>query len=358
MNRQTELTTMLSLIQHPAFCVRNGCIILCNSAAERMLIQQDTPVSHLLGSNISTYEQFQNGCLYLSLTHNNHSLSASVTQLDDVHVFVVEADAEQTELKTLSLAATALRHPVSSVIATMGNLTPILENEPNSKAADYFAQVNRQLWRIHRMLCNMSDTARYCGDATSHMVCQNITAIASEVFQKAQQLAEHCGITFNYSIPTEKINCLVDEQLLERSIYNMISNALKVSQEGSIIEASLTCRDQRLYLSVADQGIGIPANLLGNVFHHYRRQPGIEDGLNGLGLGMALIRCAAKIHNGTVLLDRPKGFGTRVTLSFPIQLGRDTIVSSGVINVDYAGGWEHGLLELSDVLPAHLYASK
>lgn len=358
MNNHTDLTAMLALIPHPAFCVQNGIIIHCNSGAERMLIQKDTPVAQLLGNNAPTYDQFENGCLFLSLMHNGHSLSTSVTHLDNADVFVIDADAAQAELKTLSLVATTLRQPVSSVIATAGNLSPIIADAQEPKMQEYATQMNRHLWRIHRMLCNMADAVHYIDGISNHMVCQNVTSLTAEVFQKVQELAEHCGVTLSCSLPNEDIICLIDDQLLERAIYNMVSNALKSSQAGSSIQLSLTCRDRRLYLSVADQGSGISPKILGDVFHRYRRQPGIEDGLSGLGLGMVLIRCAAKVHGGTVLLDQPSGTGTRVTLSFPIKLGRTATLASGATDVDYAGGWEHGLLELSDVLPAHLYASR
>ena len=94
---------------------------------------------------------------------------------------------------------------------------------------------------------------------------------------------------------------------------------------------------------------------MGDVFQRYLRQPGLEDGRFGLGLGLALVRSAARIHNGTVLIDQPESVGTRVTVSIPIQQGSQTLLRSNVAMVDYAGGWNHGLLELSDVLPAHLY---
>lgn len=358
MNHDTDLTRMLSLIPHPAFCVRDGIITLCNSAAEQMLIQPDTSVTQFLADNAPTYSQFQNGCLFLTLTYNGHPLAASVTRMENHDVFVIEAETDNKELKTLSLAAAALRQPVSSVIATAGNLAPMIENSDNPQMQECAAQMNRQLWRIHRMLCNMSDTVRYANGSPRHMICQNITSMAAEVFQKAQELAQHCGVTLCYSIPSEGITCLMDDQLLERAIYNMISNALKSAKEGDSIKASLTCQEKRLYLSVEDQGTGIPAKILGSVFRHYLRQPGIGCATDGLGLGMTLIRNAAMVHGGTVLLDHPTGTGTRVTLSFPIRSGHDNTLASGVHNVDYAGGWDHGLLELSDVLPAHLYGFK
>lgn len=355
MNQQIDLEAMLSLIPSPAFCVQRGSIILCNSAAKQMLIQSGEPVASLLINDQYTYEQFDNGSLLLSLSHGGREFQARVTRMDHTDVFVIESDDSQTELKTLSMAATTLRQPVSSVIATVNNLTPLIDCSDNPKTSEYIAQVNRQLWRIHRMLCNMSDALIYDDDYPGRMVYLNITSLIGEIFQKAKELAQHCNITLNYNVPSDTILCLIDEQLLERAVYNMISNALKASNKGGSVTASLTCRDKRIFLSVEGDD---PTQTIGSdIFQCYRRQPGIEDARNGLGLGMSLLRSAARVHGGTVLVDQQNGHGNRVTLSFPVRVDGDSILASGIVKLDYAGGWDHGLLELSDVLPAYLYAT-
>ena len=153
-------------------------------------------------------------------------------------------------------------------------------------------------------------------------------------------------------------HAVMDEQLLERGIYNILSNALKFSEPGTVIQASLTRRDGTLYISVQDQGSGIPGQIMRTVFQRYMRQPSLEDSRFGLGLGLVLVRAAARIHGGTVLIDRPASVGTRTTISIPIRQSPQSMVRSNFALVDYAGGWDHGLLELSDVLPAHLYNTK
>lgn len=356
MNQQTDLSTMLSLISQPAFCVCGGSIVLCNKAAEGILIHSGSPISELLRVNAAEYEQFQGGCLLLPLDLNGLSLQACVTRMDDKDIFVIQTPQAQSELNAYSLASTTLRQPVSSVITLVRSLSPVLQKTGDPKVKECDARLKHHLWRIHRMLCNMSDAKYYADGHSNRMVCQNITSVVDEIFQKAQQVLAQCGVKLHYQLPDKDILCLIDEQLLERGIYNMISNAVKFSDsEIKEIDATLACRNHRLYLSIENRGI--QANIAGDMFQRYCREPGIEDGRNGIGLGMALIRSAATVHGGTVLLDHPKGTGTRVTVSFPVKLGKDVMVASGIQNMDYAGGWDHVLLELSDILPSDFYAS-
>ena len=97
---------------------------------------------------------------------------------------------------------------------------------------------------------------------------------------------------------------------------------------------------------------------MSNVFTRYQRQPGIEDSRFGIGLGMVLIRNAAAAHGGTVLIDQSQGSGTRVTLTIKVQQNPSNTLRSPVLRVDYAGERDHCLLELSEILPAHLYKSE
>ena len=86
----------------------------------------------------------------------------------------------------------------------------------------------------------------------------------------------------------------------------------------------------------------------------YIHRGGLEDKRNGLGLGMLLIRSTAALHGGTVLIDHPENTGTRITVSFTIRQNNATLRSPRM-RIDYAGERDHGLIELSDVLPASLY---
>jgi K+-sensing histidine kinase KdpD len=350
-----QITEILSFITAPAFSVCDGIIAHCNDAAQRLLFAEGTPINSLLSQNQADYASFETGCLFITLTHSNRSYSASVVRTEEANIFVLEEDVDRIELKALSLTAANMRQPLSSLTATAANLAAALTQTEDPKVRTQLQHMNRNLCRMHRMLCNMSDAIHYADGASSNLVYQNIVSVVENIFQQAQQLCEQSGFRLEYSVPNTNILCAIDEALLERSIYNMLSNAIKFSSEGAVIHADLTHRDNRVYISVKDQGSGIPNSIMNNIFQRYQRQPGIEDSRYGLGLGLVLVRCAARVHGGTVLVDQPDRAGTRVTISFPIRQRTTPMVRASVPRVDYAGGWDHSLLELSDVMPAKLY---
>ena len=136
---------------------------------------------------------------------------------------------------------------------------------------------------------------------------------------------------------------------------NIISNSLKFMPQGGTIQAKLTRRGQKLYVSILDSGSGIQESTRADLFSRYTREPSVEDGRFGIGLGLVLIRSTAYQHGGTVLVDQPMEQGTRVTMTLAISSGSTDHVRSPILKVDYAGERDHGLLELSEVLPADLY---
>ena len=356
MEEQKDKNGMLEMMMQPAFCVRNGIITQVNQAARQLYIEPGTDITPMLGDAAQEYEAFEDGCLCLTLEHSGCALHTSVTHMEDFDLFVIDQAADQAELQAMALTAMSLREPLSDIIAVTDQLFPTVQASDDALTQARIQQMNRRLNQLHRIVCNMTDAVHYAGDIPPRMVCQDICAVVDEIFDHAEELVTGSGFRFTYAVPREPIYCMVSAERLERAVYNMLSNAMKHSKAGSLIEAKLTHRSNKLYLSIQDDGTGIPLHLRSSVYSRYRRQPGIEDHTSGLGLGMVLVRGAAAAHGGAVLIDQPNGSGTRITMSLAIRRCQSNTVRSNLLCVDYAGERDHGLLELSDVLPPEFYS--
>lgn len=349
MEHTTDMAQMLELMDRPAFCVRDGIITAANRSAIGRLVRVGDPLSPLLTSGHGEYAEFSEGCLFLSLCISGEHYGASVTRVGDQDVFTLEAADSLGELRSLALAARELRSPLHKVMALSDGIFPQVCADP--QLADQIAQMNRGLYQLHRLINNMADAATFL---SPRLELRDVTAVAQELFEQAAELCQEAGVTLHFSNPPVPAYSLIDSQRLERGIYNILSNALKFAPRGSVIEAKLTRRANTLYFIIADQGPGLAAGVAPNVFSRFLREPSIEDPRFGLGLGMTLIRSAAMIHGGTVLLEQPKDGGVRVTMSLPIRQDVRS-VRSPTLHVDYAGERNHGLTELADSLPHELY---
>lgn len=358
MENTEETYAMLHQISSPAFLVRDGIIAQVNYGARQRQILPDTPVQALLLTGKEEYTQFQDGCLFLTLSLSGQSCSASVSRIGSMDLFVLEQDSDQAELQSMALAAQALRAPLSNVMTVADQLFPLMSVEEVPQSQDQIARINRGLYQMLRIICNMSDAYRYGCDTALLGEIRDVAALVREQFESTAALLNQMGTPLQYSVPDETIFSLVDTQKLERAISNILSNAIKFTPKGSCIHASLTRKGRMLYLSVQDSGSGIPRELSGSVYQRFLRQPGIEDSRFGIGLGMVLIRNAATAHGGTVLTQQMENGGLRLTMTIPIRQSQDSMVRSPIICADYAGERNHWLLEFSDSLPAELYHSE
>lgn len=357
MEHELDAMGMLDLMVCPGFCVKENKIVKLNQAAESLLFPLGGDVSELLRTGREEYAEFTGGCLYLTVSVSGAEWGFSVSRMGDFDVFILEQDADHAELQAMALAARELREPLTSVMTTADRLFPMaaLDNDPATR--DQVARLNRGLFQMLRVISNMSDANRCDTGASARMETLDICAFFQEVFARAEELVSHTGISLTFENISQRIYCLVDSERMERAVLNILSNAIKFTPKGGTIEAKLTRRGAKLYLTVQDNGDGIPENLRGRVHSRYLRQPALEDGRYGIGLGMVLIRSAAAIHGGTVLIDHPGGRGTRITLTMAIRQDSSGTVRAGALRVDYAGERDHALIELSDTLPVSLYDS-
>lgn len=302
MESLSNIEKMMQMMDRPAFCVDHGIITGANQAAQNRLVPLNEPIAPLLVTGQMEYASFSEGLLYLTLKLSGSEWGAEIQKVGQLHIFTLESCGSGAQLQALSLAAQQLRNPLSSILSMTDRLFPSLEVAEDSATADQIAYINRALYQMQRIISNMADADRYT-TLVPRLESRDVDAVLEEIFEQAASLCEKAGIQVEYTgLPTAAYS-RIDSELLERCVYNILSNAMKFTPSGGSIQASLALRRNTLYLTVQDSGSGIRPNGAGNLFTRYLREPGIEDASHGLGLGMSLISSCARIHGGTVLLE-------------------------------------------------------
>lgn len=356
MEIQNTAPAMLALLPQPSFCAENGMIVHVNDAARKLQITPGIQVMDILQTGKDEYSHFSDGCLYLSIVLSECQFSACVTKVNSFDVFTLSHTDNKAQLQSLALAAKELRRPLADIMTVAESLFPAIEPNSDTKTSLQIAQLNRSLYQLQRIIGNMSDAGRLKASASSQLEMRDICSVLQELVQDFEGLAAQNDLTFRYHLPSQRIYCPIDTELLERAVYNLISNAFKFTPKGGQIELHLQQQRNYLYLSVTNYGT-IPSELLGGVFTRYLRSPAIEDSRYGIGLGMVLVRSAAAAHGGTVLIQQSDDQHVRVTMSIPLGQ-KDTMLRSHIQKVDYTGERSHLLIELSDCLRAENYKSE
>ena len=112
----------------------------------------------------------------------------------------------------------------------------------------------------------------------------------------------------------------VDRDALEQAILNLLSNAMKYSDEQRSIELQLKEKDGEALIQVRDRGVGIPADEQARIFDDfYRVQMPKNQQVPGTGLGLALVDHFAKAHGGRVEVESTLGEGSTFSIHLPLR---------------------------------------
>lgn len=349
MEEQRNIQMLLDQVALPGFYVRDGRILHSNQAARALLLEAGQEIVPLLKTGSEEYARFEDGQLYLTLDLGGQARNATVTRMEDMALFLLDPDPDLEEFRSMGLISMELRSPLMNVLTNAQKLLSLLDPASDDAAA----KMNRGLLQLLRLTSNLSDVGRY--REFSHMETWDICSLLEEILQKAQALISGNGITLFWDLPRDAIPCLLDAEQIERAVWNLISNAVKFLPQNGMIHVRLARHGKRLQLTVSDSGSGIAEQVRNTVFQRHLRQPGIEDSRFGLGLGMVIIRTVAANHGGTVLIEQNGDSGTRITMTMAIRQNTGNLLRATLFRPDYSGGWDHGLLELSDSLPAEAY---
>jgi len=350
MEEKTDILGLLNLMTRPGFCVKENTIIKVNPAARSLLICEGTDIHSLLLSGEAEYDTLTDGCLCLSLSLSGIPSRATVTAMGAYRVFVLQQDDDSDVFNAMALISRELRKPLDNVMQLTDQL--IHNTEPDSEAAGQAARLNRGLYQLLRIVGNLS----YPVSGLSSQEVRDVGGLVDEIMEKAAALLSGKDLQISYDSLSQSVYTLVDAQLLERALLNLLSNAVKFTPTGGEIRVSLSLRGKMLQLQVQDSGSGIADHIKAELFSRYLRQPGIEDSRFGLGLGMLLVQRCAFLHGGVVLADKSPLGGSRITLTLAIRQNTSHRLHTPMnFRMDYTGGRDHALVELSECLAPELY---
>lgn len=124
---------------------------------------------------------------------------------------------------------------------------------------------------------------------------------------------------FILKIPNEPIIVECDPLRIQQVVANLLSNAIKYSPNGGAIEVELEKSNAEVQIIVRDSGIGIHEHDLDEIFEPYRRSNGHHHTIEGIGIGLWLVKRLVQAHSGKVTVKSEYGKGTTFNVSIPIS---------------------------------------
>lgn len=210
-----------------------------------------------------------------------------------------------------------LRTPLTAIRGFAETLQDGAYNEPES--ALRFAQIiQREAERLNSLIEDVLKLSKIeSGKTAIATEPVALSDVADEVLARLEGRLK--GYKLALEIPAELPQIAGDKGLLVQALYNVVDNALKYTQAGGSLTVKALERQGEIYLTVADNGIGIPKEAQERIFERfYRVDRARSRRLGGTGLGLAIVKHIVDAHQGRLKLESEEGKGTAITLVLPL----------------------------------------
>jgi signal transduction histidine kinase len=227
-----------------------------------------------------------------------------------------ERAEKMNRLKTAFLANMSheIRTPLTSIIG----FAEVLADEVSGPREEMADLIQRSGGRLKETLTSVLDFARLEGEAMSlsperldlvERVRETVELLRPQIQEKA--------LTLTLDLPETSVEARMDGAALDRVLTNLLTNAIKFTEEGRITVA-LQADDEDVALTVEDTGSGIGEEFLEHIYDAFEQESsGTARTHEGIGLGLTITQRLVDLMDGTIEIESTEGEGTRVTVRLP-----------------------------------------
>ncbi|MEX2363616.1 MAG: HAMP domain-containing sensor histidine kinase [Balneolaceae bacterium] len=235
-----------------------------------------------------------------------------------------ERNLAQLQANFLANVTHELKTPLAVMQAAGENISDGRVTE-NDRLKQYGKHIYDESIRLRRMIEKLLDVARVdSGEVMIKAAPHRMHDLLKKFLTENQEYLESKGFTVKLDSRDKSSLVMIDEDSFETILNNLTDNAIKYSNGVKLIHYSLNSDKNDIYLSVQDQGIGIPKKDLRSIFNKFFR---VEDSLKaktkGHGLGLSIVKNLVDLNGGEIIVKSVLGKGTTFTVIFPKLIRED-----------------------------------
>jgi len=223
----------------------------------------------------------------------------------------------------LSVLGHELRNPLAPLVTTLD----VMRLRAGGYETVEHSTMRRHLGHLMRLVGDLQDVAKIAnGKVDLRLEPVQIGSIALEAIAMAKPLLEQRQQHFSFHEAPQQLTCRGDPVRLEQCIANLLINAAKYTPPGGTVTLTTRQDGEQAVISVKDNGRGISAEALPDVFNLFFQERGGDARLRdaGLGVGLALVRSLVGLHSGSVAVQSDgAGLGSEFTIRLPLMAAED-----------------------------------
>lgn len=345
--RDQLAATLQSLMAGVVVVDTHKKVLLLNAAARRIFAipEREEVVGHPY-SEVVREEKVQN-LIERVLEHHREVAEEITLYLPEERVYQVQVAPIYTEQKELTGVVTALNditeirnvermksafisrlsHELTTPLtAIKGFVSTLLEDEESGNGELYDRATRLEFYRIIGSECNRLE--RLINDLLNVSRIEHGMEIeldfrsvdVPEVLRRVVQVYEATSPRHRFKVTVEPQipPIMADAPSVEVIFNNLISNAVKYSPKGGLVEVTVRHAPEGVEISVADQGVGIPPDKIPRIFERFERLSGPErEQTGGVGIGLFLVKHLVEAHGGRIWVQSEVGRGSTFYVFLP-----------------------------------------
>lgn len=325
-----------------------GDIIYANRSFARHV---DVPLEQVIGSSIDRFIEPADQATLRALvldgmgTLRTALRTGSATPLD-VHISVSHVTVDGVEHRTLIVTDIStltkvqresqskdeflamLAHELRNPLAPIRTGLQVLRLQPGEEAAERTrAMMDRQILHMVRLIDDLLDVSRMTrGKIELKKELIDLKGIIGMAVETSLPLIEAGRHELSVRIPPESLTVEADPTRLGQVFSNLLNNAAKYTPDGGRLEVVARREQNAVHVSFKDNGVGIPKEMLPEVFEMFSQVGrNLDRAQGGLGIGLTLVRRLTELHGGSVKVESGGiGTGSVFTVSMPLAQSQRT----------------------------------
>ncbi|MBL8506204.1 MAG: DUF4118 domain-containing protein, partial [Methylobacillus glycogenes] len=247
---------------------------------------------------------------------------------------LISMESERLRNSLLSAISHDLRTPIAVQLSIIERLK---QQMPSTQDNTLLEDLASQTFHMNQLVINLLDMARLqAGNVTLNRQWQSLEEVVGSALRAMQPATQHHQLTTH--IPPDLPLIRYDALLLERVLCNLLDNAIKYSRPASRIHLAASLQGTEIWVSLSDQGQGIPLENQQRLFEKFNRGDKESD-KPGVGLGLSICKNIIQAHHGKIWIAQPDaqsgaeigagkideadmtqaGFSTVITFSLPVD---------------------------------------
>jgi len=307
-SQQKDIERQGSLLEEQKVLFKNQQIILNVTVIALVL--------SVVFGGLALYALLENRKINKNLETNNIEILNQRNQL--IEMSSKAEAATEAKLNFFTNMSHEFRTPLTLILSPLEDL---IQNEKiKAGAENNLNLIQKNVYRLLRLINQLIDYRKIEHDKMLLSVSQNnIVSFVADILESFQHSAKKKNIEIRLLTDAKNIKVWLDVNMLDKVIFNLLSNALKFTPANGVIYVEITHTSTSVTLSIKDNGPGIPAEEIDHVFEHFYQAQ--TNTAKGSGLGLSLSKELMILHHGNINVESTKSQGTK--FSIQLQLGEE-----------------------------------